>query len=398
MKALIISHMYPSTANSVAGIFVQEQVKELIRQNCEVKVISPIPWTPFPIKYLSKKWKNYSEIPLVEEKDGVTVYYPRHITFPKAGLFEHSGSFMYYGIKKLVQTIYKNFKFDLVNAYTVLPDGFSAVLLKRKINVPTIITLLGDDLLDYPYRNKRVFTNTKRALNKATKIIAVSRHLKNRAINDFGIPSEKIAVIYTGHDEKNFNLGERKQQESSIKNILFLGNIIESKGVFDLLKAISIIRNSDEKLFARLSWRFVGKITDREKLTNFLNVYKLRNNVEVVGEVPRDEVAKYMKRADFFILPSWSEGMPVALLEAIACGLPVIATTVGGIPEVVNENTGVLVEPKKPQELACGIISALSRNWDQESIGEYAKNYTWEKNAEKTLGVYQEVLQGKNEN
>ncbi|MBA7576799.1 putative teichuronic acid biosynthesis glycosyltransferase TuaC [subsurface metagenome] len=398
MKVLIISHMYPSASNQVSGIFVAEQVKKLARQGCEVKIISPIAWTPFPVKYLSKKWESYSQIPLEEEREGIKVYYPRQITFPSARLFEHSGSFMYYGIKKLVQTIYESFKFDLVNAYTILPDGFSALLLKKKIDVPIVITILGDDLLVYPYRNKWIFMNTRRTLAKATKIIAVSKHLKDRAVDEFGISEEKITVIYTGHDEKNFNLDERKQQEPSIKNILFLGNIIESKGVFDLLKAISIIRNSDEKLFKRLSWRFVGKISDKEKLTNFLNVYKLRNNVEVVGEVPRDEVAKYMKRADFFILPSWSEGMPVTLLEATACGLPVIATNVGGIPEVVNENTGVLVEPKKPQELACGIISALSRNWDRESIGEYAKKYTWEKNAEKTLGVYQEVLQGKNEN
>ena len=395
MKVLIISHMYPSTANQVAGIFVAEQVKELVRQGCEVKVISPVAWTPFPIKYLSKKWKSYSEIPLSEEREGVKVYYPRYLSFPRAGLFEYSGYFMYYGIRKLIKNIYQDFKFELINAYTILPDGFSALLLERKINVPLIITILGSDLLIYPYRNKRIFMNTNRALAKAIRIIAVSQHLKDKAVDEFGIPEEKIAVIYTGHDAKSFNLNDRKQEGESPINVLFLGNIIEFKGVFDLLRAMTIIRNSDKELFKKLLWRFVGKITDEEKFMRFLNAHKLKDNTEVVGQVPHDDVAKYMKRADFFVLPSWSEGMPVALLEAMACGLPVIATNVGGIPEIVNEDTGVLVEPKKPRELARGIMSALSKNWDRKFIGEYAKNYTLEKNAEKTLGVYRKVLKSK---
>lgn len=175
----------------------------------------------------------------------------------------------------------------------------------------------------------------------------------------------------------------------------FWETLLNSKGFFDLLRAMTIIRNSDKELFKKLLWRFVGKITDEEKFMRFLNAHKLKDNTEVVGQVPHDDVAKYMKRADFFILPSWSEGMPVALLEAMACGLPVIATNVGGIPEIVNEDTGVLVEPKKPRELARGIMSALSKNWDRKFIGEYAKNYTLEKNAEKTLGVYRKVLKSK---
>jgi len=99
MKVLVISHMYPSTFNEIGGIFVHEQVKALVAKGVEIQVVSPIPWTPFPINYLSSKWKKYSIVPEREIQEGINVWYPRCVTFPRAWFFGSSGQRMYLGIK-----------------------------------------------------------------------------------------------------------------------------------------------------------------------------------------------------------------------------------------------------------------------------------------------------------
>ena len=110
MKVLVISHMYPSTFNSMSGIFIHQQVKALIEQGCEVKVVSPVPWAAFPINRINHKWRAYSEIPYKVNMDSIEIYYPRYVEFPKGYLFHKSGVFMGLGIKKTIEDIYRNFK------------------------------------------------------------------------------------------------------------------------------------------------------------------------------------------------------------------------------------------------------------------------------------------------
>jgi len=251
VKVLVISHMYPSSFDPISGIFVQEQVKELIRQRCQVKVISPVPWTPFPIKYLKKKWKAYSKIPLREEREEISVYYPKYLTFPKGYFFEYSGYFMYWGIKKILREIYKDFPFNLIHAHTPMPDGFAGTSVKKKMDVPLIVTVHGSDLLIRPYRNKRIYSHTLKALNKASRIITVNYHLKNKCCNEFNIAEEKIKVIPNGFDHRVFNFkctDFKKREINGQFTILFVGHIIEAKGIFDLLKAMEIIRQLSRNL------------------------------------------------------------------------------------------------------------------------------------------------------
>lgn len=395
MKVVILSHMYPSRFNEVSGIFVHQQVKELREQGCEIKVISPVPWTPFPINKLKAKWKAYSKIPNYEEREKILINYPRYLAFPKSYLFEYSGYSMYLSIKNILRKIYKHFSFNLIHAHTLLPDGFAGTLLKEKIGVPLIVTIHGSDLLIYPYRNKGIFSYSLQVLNEASKIITVSSHLKDKCCNEFNTPEEKIKVIPNGYNHRIFNFEPTDYDKRKINNrftILFIGHIIKAKGIFDLLNAIEIIRKLDQNIYQKISWVIVGQGADMVEFKKRLNVFNINNDVEVVGQVPHDKISKYMKNADFVILPSWSEGLPTTLVEAMGCGLPIIATKVGGIPEIINKDIGILVEPKKPEELAKGIMNAISKDWNRKFISEYAKRYTWEKNAERTIKIYQEAL------
>ena len=391
MKVLVISHMYPSIFNEVTGIFVHEQVKALVAKGIEVQVISPVPWVPFPINYLSAKWKSYSIIPDRTVYEGINIWYPHYLTFPRSWFFASLGQRMYLGIRELVTKIYRDFQFDLIHAHALIPDGFAGILVRKKIGIPLIVTIHGSDLLIYPYRNKLIFSHSLKVLKKASRFITVSYQLKNKCYNEFNVSEEKIKVIPNGYDHKTFNFKPKKKANDQLV-ILFVGNIIKAKGIFDLLNAIVIIRKLNQNMYKRIFWVIVGQGDDMVEFKKCSRDFNIDNAIKIIGQVPHKKISEYMKNADFIILPSWTEGLPTVLVEAMACGLPVIASKVGGIPEIINKDIGVLVEPKNPEELAKGVINAISKGWDRQFIKEHAKDYTWEKNAEKTIELYKEVL------
>ncbi len=178
MRILVISHMYPSSFNRISGIFVHEQIKELRKQGCETKVISPVPWTPFPLDQARKKWKAYSKIPKRMNLEGVEVYYPRYLEFPKGLFFASLGHRIYQGIRAAVNKIYRNFPFDLVHAHVALPDGQAATLICRELGKPLVVTVHGQDLQQTIFRNARCFKATKKVFISSNQVIVVSNKLK----------------------------------------------------------------------------------------------------------------------------------------------------------------------------------------------------------------------------
>ena len=196
MNILILSHMYPSTFNNIAGIFVHKQVKELVSLGCNVKVISPIPWAGFPLNRISKKWNKYSRVPLKDKIDGIEVYYPRYIEFPKGYSFHKSGQRMYKGVKELAYELHKKFKFDIIHSNVALPDGYCGMLLSKNFNIPHVITIHGQDFQNTISKSEVLRNRVFEVLNSGDQIITVSNKLKN-IVKDYSI-YKKIQVINNG--------------------------------------------------------------------------------------------------------------------------------------------------------------------------------------------------------
>lgn len=392
MKVLMISHMYPSTFNEVYGIFVHEQVKALVKKGVEVKVVSPVPWSPFPINRLSAKWKAYSEIPFRKIWEGIDVYYPRYLAFPRAVLFASSGQWMYRGIARLVDKIYQGFPFDLIHAHVALPDGFAAMRLKEKYYKPLIVTIHGQDLQVTLYRNARCKRALMSMFKRADRIIVVSTKLKRIAQAEVGY-AEKIVVINNGiapeklRDNLTFSYSGRE-------TILSVSNLVASKGIDLNLIAISKLIEKHR----RMKYVVIGDGPVMKYLVELASNLGLAGRVEFLGRLPHDEVMEYMAAADVFSMPSWDEGFGIVYIEAMAHGKPVIACQGEGIIDVIENNkTGLLVKPKDVESLTDAINFLLSNPQKACQIGKRAKrlvleNYTWEKNIEKTIEVYQEVL------
>lgn len=395
MKVLVLSHMYPSTFNEVAGIFVHEQVKALVEKGVEVRVVSPVPWTPFPINHLSPKWKAYSQMPYYANWEGIEVYYSRYLEFPKALFFPSSGRRMYEGIKSTVEEFHREFPFDLIHAHVALPDGYAGMLLAQEYNEPLVVTIHGQDFNYTIFKAHHCRQVVQQVIKAASRVIVVSHKLK-RVAEEHLANVDRMTVINNGINPDRLSQGSSPLPENwqGKKVILSVSHLIPTKGLNLNLRALSqLVRK-----YPNLYYTVVGDGPIKKELERLVKDLGLEGYVEFTGPQPYSRTMKYMTICDIFSLPSWQEGFGVVYLEAMAHGKPVIGCRGEGIEDVIeHDKTGLLVKPRNMDSLVEALDFLLSHPDEARAMGERARklvleNYTWEKNAEKTIKVYGEVL------
>jgi glycosyltransferase involved in cell wall biosynthesis len=393
MKVLVLSHMYPSTANEVSGIFVHEQVKALVEKGVDVRVVSPVPWAPFPVNRMSQKWKAYSRIPARSVWDGIKVSYPRYLAFPKGWFFASSGKHMYQGIKKVVAEIYREFPFDLIHAHVALPDGYAAMLVANKLAKPFVVTIHGADAYVTVSRNRQCHEGVSKVVEAAARVIVVSERLKQVLGKKLGEVKNNMTVIYNGVSLSKAYPGQVSKTDSS-KILLSLGYLIERKGHRYVLEAVAQLLPR----YPELRYLIAGSGPLRPDLEALTRKLGIQSNVQFLGFVPNKDLPRLLSLCDIFVLPSWDEAFGVVYLEAMLNGKPVIGCQGEGPEDFVEHGkTGLLVKPRNVESLIEALDFLLSHPDEAKAMGERARevvlaNYTWEKNAEKTIAVYREVL------
>lgn len=388
--------MYPSVFNEVNGIFVHQQIKELQRQNCEVKVISPIPWTPFPIKYLSKKWRKYSEVPPKAVKEGIEVFYPRYLEFPKNIFFASSGRRMYKGIEKTVTEIDKDFAFDIIHSHVVLPDGYCGMSIAKEYKKPLIVTVHGQDFQNTIFLNKRCQENIKKVIDFSNRTVAVSNKLKKIGEKKLKINPDKMRVIPNGINADDIFEGESElcKRYKGKKIILSVSHLLKTKGLSLNLRAIDKLKEKYPDIF----YLIIGEGEERKNLQKLTKDLNLEKRIDLLGQLPHKKVMEYISICTLFSLPSWNEAFGVVYIEAMAHAKPTIACQGEGIDGIIRDKeTGLLVKPEDVNSLVEAIDFLFSNPERAEEIGERAKkmvleNYTWEKAVQKIIRIYQEIL------
>jgi glycosyltransferase involved in cell wall biosynthesis len=387
--------MYPSSFNETEGIFVHEQAKALVEKGIEVRVVSPRPWSPFPINCMSSKWRAYSKVPPQANWEGIDVYYPRYLAFPKSALFASSGKRMYRGIRNLTNQIYQEFPFDLIHAHVALPDGHAAASLASELALPMLVTIHGQDL----QQTIHVGVKCRRALaipfNLASRIVVVSNKLEDLATKHFGSHCSTV-VIPNGVNPQEVvgNDSEDLPNRTGALTLLSVSNLEAPKGIDLNIVAVQHLC----KRYPTLEYSVIGGGSLETKLQRMVASLKLGSCVNFLGPQNHRNVMKHMARCDIFTLPSWMEGFGIVYLEAMASGKPVIGCRGEGIEDFVDHGkTGLLVKPHDVDSLVDALDFLLSHPEEARRMGERARkfileNYTWEKNAEQTIKVYREVL------
>jgi glycosyltransferase involved in cell wall biosynthesis len=287
-----------------------------------------------------------------------------------------------------------NIGFDVIHAH-FLENGFIGAHLKNTYEKPLVVTGHGFDVYDLPFRDHWYNSLAKFILTEADQVITVSK-FNARKLLSLGVSSNKLHVIPNGYDERLFkpvstpNARERLGLPQNRKILLSVGNLVKVKGHIYLISAMSRVlrKRKDVQLI------IVGTGPLKEVLQNMIKKYELKNYVMLVGAKEHREIPMWMNASDIFILPSLQEGFPTVIPEAMACGKPVVATNVGGVPEAITHNDlGILINPGDSEELASAILEALERKWNPGVILKHAEKYSWSNLAKQIVRVYRKALE-----
>jgi glycosyltransferase involved in cell wall biosynthesis len=254
--------------------------------------------------------------------------------------------------------------------------------LCRLLRKPFVIKLHGSDVNVHAAHPLHA-AQARWAARQASAVICVSEAIRQRALA-LGVPADKLVVIHNGVDADRFFPMPRAAARVAVgvaeqrKLILFVGNVLATKGVRELFTAFRNLSNARPELDLVV----VGDGPELAWLEDQTKASGLGPRVRLVGRLPHDALGVWFNAADLVCLPSYNEGLPNVLLEAMACGVPCVATRVGGIPEAIDATSGELVEPRDANGLALALARALDRTWDRDAIVQRAAGFSWGQNLE----------------
>ena len=277
---------------------------------------------------------------------------------------------------------------NLVHSHFAYPEGLAAYKISKRYQIPYIITVRGSDILMYPKSNSYLRKVISITLENCSGLIAVSDHLKEQAIS-LGTPPDNCTTQPDGIPTEFFSWSKENEKRRSRDVLLFVGRLISEKNVMIMIDALAKV--VQEKADVRLVIAGKGPLETemRAKLSKIVN----NSNFEFLGHLSHSRLAAEMKNATLLLLPSKSEGWPNVIMEAMACGTPVIASKVGGIPEqITSETFGLLCSPNSVEDMAMKIITGLKKNWDHKRIANHGQKYKRADTALKITQFYQRML------
>ena len=396
MKVLVYTNLFPNHLQQTHGIFTAKRMGHFAKlRACEIRVVAPVPYCP-PWPFLGKRYE-FSQIKKKELVDGIEVYHPRHPLIPKVSMWVH-GLSLFLSSLNLVKRIHKDFPFDLIDSHYVYPDGFAAILLGKAMKKPVVLSALGSDIHQFT-TFQHIKPMIRYALNQADHVITVCNALK-QAMVSLGIDDNKISIIPSGVDTELFCPVEKQKARANLsidedqKIILSVGSLRPLKGFDTILDALPKLLEN----YPNMHLYIIGEGSYRPSLEQKTRDLRLGKNVTLIGERANSALTLWYNAADVFCLASSNEGWANVIMESLSCGTPVVATRVGGTPEILTSpDIGLLVDPTQ-ESLYSGLKTALENTWDRGRIRAHMQNRTWFKIAHEIKVVFRSVLHNESKN
>jgi len=387
MKLLTLTTLYPNAEQINHGIFVETRLRHLLASGqIESRVIAPVPWFPSQHPRFGR-YAGFARVPHSDTRAGIAVQHPRYAVIPKIGM-HLTPLLMANSLKPVVaKMIDSGYDFDLIDAHYFYPDGVAAMLLAKHFDKPLVITARGSDI-NLIAQNNLCKKMVLWAANNADGVITVCQALKNEMIR-LGVAEHHITPLRNGVDLQRFHPQDREaiRQELGLsrKTLLTVGSLTEHKGHHLVIQALPLL--------PEVELMIVGSGPDEQKLKALAQQTGVANRVWFIGSVPQTGLIRYYNAADIMVLMSAREGWANVLLEAMACGTPVIASDVGGSAEVITApEAGCLIELRTPQVLAGAVKLLFDRYPDRAMTRSYAERYSWDDTTAGQLQLFANVL------
>jgi len=378
---------YPTENHPASGVFHKTQADSLQRLGVTVEVVAPLPSVPYGLHLVHPRWAGYRAIARRQTSGGVQVHHPRYAHWPMRLYVGRGADSAFARATLRVLTA----KPEILHAHFAYPPGLAAKHLARRLRIPTVLTLHGSDVNLLPQTSRRNDARFREAVTSADLVIAVSGALADRTEQLTGRRPEILPIGVRQERFRNLPGRAAARKELGLRPdspvVAYVGLIARQKGIREFLEAMKRVAAGGVQGIV------AGDGPERHEA-------EACGAVRCYGWQPNERVPVFLAAADVLVLPSHSEGLPTVLVEAGAAGTPVIATAVGGVPELIGQDRGILIPPRSAPALTDAIervladpVAAAAR---AASLRAHVRDaYDADRNAERLLGSYQDLLGSK---
>ena len=386
MRLLTYSTLYPNAAQPNHGVFVENRLRKLVETGqVETRVVAPVPW--FPSR--NKMFGTLARAPRVERRFDISILHPRYPVIPKVGM-NWTPELMYRFTWPAVARLWEGgYRFDAIDAHYFYPDGIAAAAIARRLGVPVVITSRGTDINLIPAYDKprRMILA---AAEQAAAMITVCQALKDSLV-ELGIDGDKVTALRNGVDLETFRPLDRTAAREKLglsgPTLLSVGGLITRKANDLTIRALAELPGFELLL--------AGEGPERGALETLANSLGVGERVRFLGRAAHHDLAETYSAADVMVLASSREGWANVLLEAMACGTPVVASNVWGTPEVVAApEAGQLMPERTPAGAVTAIQALFSDLPDRAKTRAYAEGFSWEPTTQGQLALFERVIAG----
>jgi teichuronic acid biosynthesis glycosyltransferase TuaC len=382
VKIAVITSQYPVAGDPGRGRPILQTV-EALGALAQVEVF--VPNARYP-RWLAPRSYRYLEPHAGPDcSRTVLAHHSSYMTLPVVGRISNG-----HAVAAAVLDGVRRFAPDLLLSYWLYPDAYGAAQVANKLHVPLVSGARGSDLRA---RDRLSLLLTARALRDSAALLTVSEDLRRIAIERHRMDARRVATIPNGCDTTIFHPGNQQDARTAlglphdIRLLLYVGRLVPAKGLRELLAAWQRLAVSDGALHLAM----VGDGSLREELLARARSAGLAPRVHLPGGADAGRVATWMRAANVFCLPSYTEGYPNVLVEALACGRPLVTCPVGGVVEIADASNSEMVPPREAESLAAALHRALQRPWDEAALSRRFRR-SWADVAAETLACCEAVL------
>lgn len=393
-RLIVYSSLFPSAASPTAGTFVRERMFRVARR-IPIVVVAPQPWSPFDglVRLFRPSFRPQAAVR--ETMDGIEIHRPRFFCLPGV-LKRFDGWFMARATLPTVRRLAERGGAPIIDAHFLYPDGWAATWIAARLGLPVTVTIRGskDEWLIGTDRERYLVE----AMKAATHLFAVSDALKRDVAVRLGIDPEKVSVIGNGVDLEKFSPVDKVEARRRLgiaedaKVIIGVGGLIARKGFHRVIPLLPELRRRHPGLVYLIVGGGTTQADMRSELEALARECGVSDAVRFCGSQRPETLKWFYGAADVFVLATEHEGWANVFLEAMACGLPVVTTRVGGNAQVVSAPwLGELVPWWNPGEFREAIDRALCTAWGTGAITAHARSNTWDDRVRQLVAEFKAI-------